>query len=51
MKANPGEIHKEIALKMSKPRDRSDPDFQHYRELIFNEFQITNTKTQIEFNI
>lgn len=51
MKANPGEIHKEIALKMSKPRDRSDSDFQHYRELIFNEFQFTNTKTQIEFNI
>ena len=51
MKANPGEIHKEITLKMSKPRDRSDSDFQHYRELIFNEFQFTNTKAQIEFNI
>lgn len=51
MKANPGGIHKEIALKMSKPRDRSDSDFQHYRELIFNEFQFTNTKSQIEFNI
>lgn len=51
MKPNPGEIHKEISLKMAKPRDRSDSDFQHYRELIFKEFQFTNTKTEIEFNI
>ena len=51
MKPNPGEIHREISLKMGKPRDRSDSDFQHYRELIFNEFQFTNTKNQIEFNI
>ncbi|MER1959012.1 MAG: ABC transporter ATP-binding protein [Solibacillus sp.] len=51
MKPNPGEIHKEISLKMSKPRDRSDSDFQHYRELIFNEFHFTNMKSPIEFNI
>lgn len=51
MKANPGEVHKEITLQMSKPRNRSDSDFQHYRELIFNEFQFTNTKAPIEFNI
>lgn len=51
MKPNPGEIHKEISLKMAKPRDRSDSDFQHYRELIFKEFQFTNAKTEIEFNI
>lgn len=51
MKPNPGEIHKEISLRMAKPRDRSDADFQHYREVIFNEFQFTNAKAQIEFNI
>ena len=51
MKPNPGEIHKEISLKMAKPRDRSDSDFQHYRELIFNEFQFTQEKATIEFNI
>ncbi|WP_445683168.1 ABC transporter ATP-binding protein [Solibacillus sp. FSL K6-1523] len=51
MKPNPGEIHKEISLKMAKPRDRSDSDFQHYRELIFNEFQFTQEKAAIEFNI
>ncbi|MEG0471761.1 MAG: ABC transporter ATP-binding protein, partial [Solibacillus sp.] len=51
MKPNPGEIHKEISLKLAKPRDRSDSDFQHYRELIFNEFQFTQEKATIEFNI
>lgn len=51
MKPNPGEIHKEINLKLAKPRNRSDADFQHYRELIFNEFQFTNEQAAIEFNI
>ncbi|MER2105696.1 MAG: ABC transporter ATP-binding protein [Solibacillus sp.] len=50
MKPNPGEISKEVRINMAKPRDRSDADFQHYRELIFNEFQFTN-KPIIEFNI
>lgn len=51
MSANPGQIHKEIPIKLPKPRDRADADFQHYRELIFNEFQFNHTKTPIEFNI
>ena len=51
MKPNPGEIHKEIQIKLAKPRDRSDADFQHYREMIFNEFQFTNDRAEIEFNI
>ncbi|WP_431029276.1 ABC transporter ATP-binding protein [Lysinibacillus sp. LZ02] len=50
MSANPGQVHKEIKIQGSKPRDRSDSDFQHYRELIFNEFQFTN-KQAIEYNI
>ena len=51
MKSNPGEIHKEIVVKLSKPRDRSDAEFQHYREMIFNEFQFTHARPDIEFNI
>lgn len=51
MKPNPGEIHKEIAIHLAKPRDRANSDFQHYRELIFNEFQFTASKSPIEFNI
>ncbi|WP_336046371.1 ABC transporter ATP-binding protein [Solibacillus ferritrahens] len=50
MKPNPGEIHKEIVLRLPKERNRADADFQHYRELIFNEFQFTH-ETTIEFNI
>ena len=51
MSPNPGRIHKEIQLKMSKPRDRSDSDFQHYREIIFNEFQFAHPHETIEYNI
>lgn len=51
MQPNQGKIHKEIVLNMAKPRHRSDADFQHYREVIFNEFQFTNNKAAIEFNI
>lgn len=51
MKPNPGEIHKEIVLKLPKERNRADADFQHYREIIFNEFQFTHEKAAIEFNI
>ena len=51
MKPNPGEIHKEIVLKLAKPRNRSHAYFQHYRGMIFNEFQFTNENAPIEFNI
>lgn len=51
MSANPGRIEKEIHISISKPRDRSDSDFQHYRELIFNEFEFVQKKASIEFNI
>ncbi|KYG91726.1 ABC transporter [[Bacillus] sp. KCTC 13219] len=51
MGANPGRIYKEISIKGAKPRNRADADFQHYRELIFNEFQFTSNKQQIEYNI
>ncbi|MER2000298.1 MAG: ABC transporter ATP-binding protein [Lysinibacillus sp.] len=51
MDANPGRIHKEININLPKPRDRADADFQHYRELIFNEFHFNQQKAPIEFNI
>lgn len=51
MDANPGRIHKEFKIQLPKPRDRADTDFQHYRELIFNEFQFNHPKVPIEFNI
>lgn len=51
MSPNPGRIHKEIQIKVSKPRDRSDSEFQHYREVIFNEFQFAHPHEAIEYNI
>lgn len=50
MSANPGRLHKEIPIKLSKPRDRSSNDFTHYREIIFKEFQFTN-EYEIEYTI
>lgn len=51
LSSNPGKIHKEITIEKSRPRDRSDSDFQHYRELILKEFQLTHQMQPIEFNI
>ncbi|WP_174733363.1 ABC transporter ATP-binding protein [Mesobacillus harenae] len=51
MHANPGKIHKEIKIQLSKPRDRTHSDFQYYRKLIFEEFRFNRTATPIEFNI
>lgn len=51
MSPNPGRIHKEIHINVSKPRDRSDAEFQHYREIIFGEFQFTHSHDTIEYNI
>ena len=51
MHPNPGGIHKEITISLSKPRDRSNSDFQHYRNIIFNEFHFGRPEPLLEFNI
>jgi NitT/TauT family transport system ATP-binding protein len=51
MQANPGRIHKEIKIQLSKPRDRSDSDFQHYRKMIFEEFHFNRVNSSIEYHI
>ncbi|WP_041581268.1 ABC transporter ATP-binding protein [Bacillus sp. 1NLA3E] len=51
MQPNPGRIHKEINITLSKPRDRSDSDFQYYRNIILKEFHFTRPEALIEFNI
>lgn len=51
MRPNPGCIHKEIKISLSKPRDRSNSDFQHYRNIIFNEFHFGRPEPPLEFNI
>lgn len=51
MQPNPGRIHKEIPIELSKPRDRSHPDFQHYRKMILDEFHFSRGEQPIEFHI
>ncbi|WNS75801.1 ABC transporter ATP-binding protein [Bacillus sp. DTU_2020_1000418_1_SI_GHA_SEK_038] len=51
MKANPGEIDKELTITLSKPRDRSHEDFQRYRKAIFEQFHFNRPAPSIEFNI
>ena len=45
MGSQPGHIFKEIPIQKTKPRDRSDRDFQHYRKLILDHFQSTHSVT------
>lgn len=40
MQANPGRIQKELVINISRLRDRSNVDFQYYRQKIFAEFQL-----------
>ena len=51
MSPNPGRIHREIHVRSTKPRDRADSEFQHFREVIFNEFHFTQPQDTIEYNI
>ncbi|POZ57928.1 Bicarbonate transport ATP-binding protein CmpD [Lysinibacillus sphaericus] len=51
MSPNPGRIHRELYIRSAKPRDRSDAEFQYFREIIFNEFQFTHPQNTIEYNI
>lgn len=51
MSPNPGRIHRELHIPSSKPRDRSDAEFQRFREIIFDEFHFNHPAAPIEFNI
>lgn len=51
MGANPGKIRREVPIDTYKPRDRSGDDFQHFRKVILNEFELIHSKPPIEFNI
>lgn len=51
MNASPGQIRREIAIQTSRPRDRGSADFQHYRKLILEQFELTETQPSEEFSI
>lgn len=51
MEKNPGRIKKQVTIKMSRPRDRSQEEFQRYRKQIFEEFHLSREKNTLEYNI
>lgn len=51
MQPNPGQVHKEIKILLSKPRDRSHQEFQNYRRQVFDHFHLSRVAIDIEYNI
>lgn len=51
MDPHPGRVRRALTIDTSKPRDRSNSDFQYFRRLIFEEFHIDSPNQPLEFNI
>lgn len=51
MNSNPGGIHKEIHIHMTRPRDRGHGDFQHFRKLILDHFHFNGFAAAVEYSI
>jgi NitT/TauT family transport system ATP-binding protein len=51
MRANPGEIQKELTITTPRPRDRGHGDFQYFRKLILEEFNFNRSERMVEYNI
>ncbi|RKD24445.1 ABC transporter [Ammoniphilus oxalaticus] len=51
MHPHPGRIHREIAVSLEKPRDRSHRDFQYYRKMILEEFHFNRSEIELEYSI
>lgn len=51
MSSSPGEIYKSIHIDLPKPRDRSHSDFYHYRNTIFDLFQLSSEEKNPEYYI
>lgn len=51
LRANPGTLHREIAVQTAKPRDRGHGDFQYFRKLILEQFQFNAETDSDEFSI
>ncbi|SDO33813.1 ABC transporter ATP-binding protein [Alkalicoccus daliensis] len=51
MDANPGRIRRTIPIELPQPRDRSHSDFQHYRKMILDEFDLSRQEESLEYNI
>lgn len=45
MRGNPGHIHREFTLDLGRPRKRTDISFQHWREGILSELDLSTTES------
>ncbi|MFL0194274.1 ABC transporter ATP-binding protein [Clostridium sp. WILCCON 0269] len=50
MKSNPGNINSLVEIPLTKPRNRTDYNFTHYRNLIYKEFSLVK-EFEPEYNI
>ncbi|MFG6115390.1 ABC transporter ATP-binding protein [Halobacillus sp. MO56] len=51
MSTESGNIQREVTINAYKPRDRSGRDFQYFRKLILEEFQLSSSTPPLEYNI
>ncbi|MDQ1004384.1 NitT/TauT family transport system ATP-binding protein [Neobacillus niacini] len=51
MTSHPGEIFKDVPIKLVKPRDRAGEDFHYYRKRILEDFELSGSRQEPEFII
>lgn len=51
MSSHPGKIFKEMKINQTKPRDRTQGDFHYYRKKILEEFELSGSKSILEYSI
>ena len=51
MESGPGTLHRELKITISRPRDRSHGDFQHFRQVIFEHFHFNHPSRLVEYHI
>lgn len=51
MSSHPGQIFKDIPVKLAKPRDRAHEDFNYFRKTILREFEFSHEQLVPEYSI
>lgn len=51
MSSHPGKVYKEVKVIQMKPRDRTHGDFQYFRKVILDEFELSGTQKTEDYTI
>lgn len=51
MSSHPGKVYKEVKVIQMKPRDRTHGDFQYFRKMILDEFELSGTRKTEDYII